>query len=130
MSINRRDFLKRSALAAAAAAIGVDSILGNTIKTLDKTGEAGATQTKGSVAWHKSVCRLCGTGCGVMLGVKDGKPFGIKGDSENTINKGLLCVKGFYLHKIITAKNRLLYPMIRKNGKLERASWEEALNLV
>ncbi len=130
MSINRRDFLKRSALAAAAAAIGVDSIFGSTIKTMSTTGEAGATQTKGAVTWHKSVCRLCGVGCGVMLGVKDGKPFGIKGDSENTINKGLLCVKGFYLHKMITAKNRLLYPMIRKNGKLERASWEEALNLV
>ena len=41
MSINRREFLKRSALVAAAAAIGVDSILGNTIKTIDKTGEAG-----------------------------------------------------------------------------------------
>ncbi|MDZ7764374.1 MAG: molybdopterin-dependent oxidoreductase [Melioribacteraceae bacterium] len=92
--------------------------------------EADFMQDSKGVQWHKSVCRLCGVGCGVMLGVKDDKPFGIRGDKENTINSGLLCVKGFYLNKMITAKNRLLYPMIRKNGKLTRATWDEALDLV
>jgi nitrate reductase NapA len=87
-------------------------------------------QDSKGVKWHKSVCRFCGVGCGVMLGVKDGKPVGIRGDKENTVNSGLLCVKAFYLHQMITAKNRLLYPMIRKNGKLTRATWDEALDLV
>ncbi|MHB8871935.1 MAG: twin-arginine translocation signal domain-containing protein, partial [Candidatus Doudnabacteria bacterium] len=59
MSLDRREFLKRSALAAAAAAIGVDSIFGKTI-------EAGAMQVRDGITWHKSVCRLCGVGCGVM----------------------------------------------------------------
>src|SRR3989337_1297498 len=106
MSISRRNFLKASALTAAAAAV------------------------QESVVWYKSVCRFCGVGCGVMLGVKDGKPFGIKGDKECPVNKGLLCVKGFYLHRMITAKNRLLHPLVRKNGKLEKASWDEAMDLV
>jgi len=121
MSISRRDFLKASALTTAATIIGVESLVDNKIF---------AAALQEGIVWHKSVCRFCGVGCGVMLGVKDGKPLGIKGDKENTINAGLLCVKGFYLHKVITAKNRLLYPLIRKNGKLERASWDEALNLV
>jgi nitrate reductase NapA len=121
MSISRRNFLKASAISAAVTAIGV--------VPFHKSGVLQAAVQEG-VVWHKTVCRFCGVGCGMMLGVKDGKPFGLKGDKENSINKGLLCVKGFYLHKMITAKNRLLHPMIRKNGKLEKASWDEAMNLV
>lgn len=117
MSMTRRDFVKLSAASAAAAVIGVDLF----------SGEALAAD---GTTWHKSVCRFCGVGCGVMLGVKDGKPYAIRGDKENTINKGLLCVKGFYLHKVITADNRLLHPLVRKNGKLEQATWDEAMELV
>src|SRR4030066_851241 len=121
MSISRRNFLKASALTAAAAAIGVEPLHKSSVL---------AAAVQESVVWYKSVCRFCGVGCGVMLGVKDGKPFGIKGDKECPVNKGLLCVKGFYLHRMITAKNRLLHPLVRKNGKLEKASWDEAMDLV
>ncbi|MEX1276061.1 MAG: nitrate reductase [Bacteroidota bacterium] len=121
MSINRRDFLRSSAISAAAASIGIESLLSP--RAFGKTF-APAT------IWHKSVCRYCGVGCGVMVGVENGKPTAVKGDSENTVNHGLLCVKAFYLHKIITAKNRLLFPLIRKDGKLQRGSWDEAMNLV
>ncbi len=65
-----------------------------------------------------------------MVGVKNGRVAAIKGDKENTINRGLLCVKGFYLHKIVYGKDRLLHPLIRKNGKLEKATWDEAMSLV
>ncbi|MDZ7767535.1 MAG: molybdopterin-dependent oxidoreductase [Melioribacteraceae bacterium] len=130
MSLSRRDFLRASALSAAATTLGIGSIFSNTAFAGAKLDEADFMQDSKGVQWHKSVCRLCGVGCGVMLGVKDDKPFGIRGDKENTINSGLLCVKGFYLNKMITAKNRLLYPMIRKNGKLTRATWDEALDLV
>lgn len=117
MPMTRRDFLKASAASAAAASIGMD--------WLHDSAYAAPAMT-----WHKSVCRFCGTGCGVMLGVENGKAVAVKGDKENTINHGLLCVKGFYLHKVINAKGRLLHPMIRKNGELVRATWEEAMTLV
>ncbi len=117
MPMTRRDFLKASAASAAAASIGMDWLLDN-------------AHAAPAMAWHKSVCRFCGTGCGVMLGVENGKAVAVKGDKENTINHGLLCVKGFYLHKVINAKGRLLHPMIRKNGELVRATWEEAMALV
>lgn len=119
MSIKRRDFLKASAAAAAAASIGVSFLPGSQGKLFAD-----------SMSWHKSVCRFCGTGCGVMIGKKNGKVVAIKGDSENTINKGHLCVKGFYLHKVVYAKTRLLHPMIKKNGKFEKVSWDEALDYV
>ncbi len=119
MELTRRDFIKLSAASTAAAAIGVDLFAGGDPALADS-----------GMAWHKSVCRFCGIGCGVMLGIKDGKPVAVKGDAENGINKGLLCVKGFYLHKVITAKGRLLYPLVRKNGELVQASWDEAMELI
>lgn len=130
MSLSRREFLRASALSAAATTLGIGSIFSNTAFAGIKIDENQFMEDSKGIKWHKSVCRFCGVGCGVMLGTKDGKPIGIRGDKENTINSGLLCVKGFYLNKMITAKNRLLYPMVRKNGKLTRATWDEALDLV
>ena len=118
MSLKRRDFLKTAAAAAAAASIDV---------TLPGMGNKLFAD---SLTWHKSVCRFCGTGCGVMIGKRDGKVVAVKGDKQNTINRGHLCVKGFYLHKIVYAKSRLLHPMVKKNGKFVRVSWDEALDLV
>jgi nitrate reductase NapA len=113
MSFNRREFLKGAAAASALAAIGAP------------TRALGAAPMR----WVKSVCRYCGTGCGVMIGVAEGKVVAVKGDLDNH-NRGLLCLKGFLLPQILSAPDRLLHPLVRKNGKLERASWDEALDLV
>ncbi len=118
MAISRREFLKLSAASAAAAMIGSVLPFGNKL------------YADSEIRWDKSVCRFCGVGCGVMLGIKNGKAVAVMGDKESTVNHGLLCVKGFYLHKIIYGKDRLLYPLVRKNGKLERATWDEAMTLV
>ena len=118
-SISRREFIKATAASSAAAAIGVSLIPG-----MDNSLFAGTT------TWHKSVCRYCGVGCGVMVGVRDGKIVAVKGDKKNTINNGLLCVKAFYLNRINYAKTRLLHPLVRKNGKLVKASWDEAMEVV
>jgi nitrate reductase (cytochrome) len=119
MSFSRRDFLKTTA--ATAALLSIDATVG---------AEGTEALASFGVNWHKTVCRYCGAGCGVMLGEQNGKPAGIQGDKQCTINKGLLCVKAFYLHQVITAKNRLTTPLIRKDGRLVEASWEEAMTLV
>lgn len=120
MAFSRREFIKSSAAATAAASIGVNLLSGS--KNNLFADEANT--------WHKSVCRFCGVGCGVMIQKKNGKVTAIKGDKENTINNGHLCVKGFYLHKIIQAKSRLLHPMVKKNGEFEQVTWDEALTTV
>ncbi|MEE8291644.1 MAG: nitrate reductase [Candidatus Tectomicrobia bacterium] len=79
--------------------------------------------------WHKGVCRFCGTGCGMMIGVKDEKVVDVKGD-EYAHNRGRLCIKGLANRDILYTEDRALYPMIRKNGELQRASWDEAMALV
>ncbi|MFW6330311.1 MAG: molybdopterin oxidoreductase family protein [Gemmatimonadota bacterium] len=119
MGFNRRDFLKATAASAALASIDA-SVGAKGVEALEGYG----------LAWSKTVCRLCGVGCGVMLGTEGGKPVAVRGDKENSINGGLLCVKGFYLNKMITADNRLTKPLVRKNGRLVETSWEEAMSLV
>ncbi len=79
--------------------------------------------------WVKGVCRFCGTGCGVLVGVKGGKVITVKGDPNNH-NAGFLCLKGALMPPIIYAKERVTQPLIRKNGQLTPASWDEAMNLV
>ncbi len=113
MNLNRRDLLKASAAASALAALGVSP-----------TALASA-----SVRWVKSVCRYCGTGCGLYVGVENGQVTQVKGDPDNH-NKGLLCVKGFLLPQILRTPDRVTQPLIRKDGKLTPATWDEALDLV
>jgi nitrate reductase NapA len=80
-------------------------------------------------SWHKGVCRFCGTGCGIMIGVRDGRVVDVKGD-EYAHNRGRLCIKGILNREILYVSDRALYPMIRRNGRLERATWDEAMSLV
>ena len=116
MNWTRRDFLRASAAASALVAIG-------SREALAAEGPAPAE------AWVKSVCRYCGTGCGLHVGVKGGKVVAVKGDKENH-NAGFLCLKGFLLPEIMRAPDRATHPLVRSGGKLVRATWEDALSLV
>lgn len=118
--IERRTFLKTSALAAASAAAA------------SRANAAGPTQstTPDGITWDKAPCRFCGTGCHVKVGVKDGKVVAIAGHPDAEVNKGLLCVKGYHVGGILYGKDRLTRPMLRKNGVLEPISWEEAIDTI
>jgi len=79
--------------------------------------------------WHKSVCRFCGTGCTIRVGMRDGRVVDIRGH-EAGHNKGVICVKGSMLRALPDIEGRLTRPMIRKGGKLVDAGWDEALDLI
>ncbi|MBI5473594.1 MAG: molybdopterin-dependent oxidoreductase, partial [Ignavibacteriae bacterium] len=121
MNVSRREFIKTSAAASAAAAIGLELLTSEKTQAQTPSGHA--------EKWVKSVCRYCGTGCGLYVGVKGNKVVAVKGDKENH-NKGFLCAKGYFLPAIVSAKTRLLSPMIKKDGKFVRATWDEAMGLV
>lgn len=114
MNVTRREFLKCAAASSALMAIGGPLAFAAKEQAVDH--------------WVKGVCRFCGTGCGVMVGVKDKKVVTVKGDPNN-LNAGFLCLKGALMTPIIYAKERITQPLIRKNGKLTPASWDEALDL-
>ena len=80
--------------------------------------------------WIQSACLLCSNDCGLDIGVKDGKIVGVRGRVEDRVNKGRLGPKGLHGWIANRSQDRLTKPLIRKNGKLEEASWDEAMNLI
>ena len=129
MKMTRRDYLKASAVATAATAAGVANTAGaNTLIT-----DAAKTGLK----WDKAPCRFCGTGCSVMLATKKGKLVASHGDVLSPVNRGLNCIKGYFLSKIMYGEDRLTRPLLRKaggkydkNGEFEPVSWDEAFDIM
>ena len=78
----------------------------------------------------KTVCPYCGVGCGIYLAVRGNEVVGVRGDPENPVNRGSLCVKGQFGLEFINHPDRLTTPLIRQNGELSEATWDEALDLV
>lgn len=128
-NLDRRKFLKTSAASIATASL-LASCEQKPKPQEPLTQKVGGELDQLGMEWDKSVCRFCGTGCGVLVGRKGDKVVATKGDPDCYSNKGLNCIKGYFLSKILYGKDRLTKPLIRKNGKLEEASWDEALDLV
>ena len=75
--------------------------------------------------WVFSTCGYCGVGCGLYIGVKDGKAVYTKGNPKHDVNMGTLCPKGLSEHQMLNSPERVLHPKIRKAGELHDASWDE-----
>ena len=78
----------------------------------------------------KTICSYCGVGCGIILGVRQGIIVNTRGDVDNPVNKGRLCVKGRFGYHYVNHPERLKSPLIKRNGKFIEATWDEALGLV
>lgn len=77
-----------------------------------------------------TTCIYCGCGCGLYL-VSDGKKLiGAYPSKNHPVSRGSLCVKGWNCHEFANDANRLTTPLIKKNGKFQDATWDEALNLI
>jgi len=74
-----------------------------------------------------SVCSYCGTGCGVLFEVLDGKLVGTLPMKTHPVNEGKLCIKGWNLHEHINSFMRLKSPLVRENGSLQKTTWNEAI---
>ena len=124
----RRDVIKSAAIAATVAAAGGTA--------LAPSAQA-QTASPDGIRWDKGVCRFCGTGCGVLMGVKGGRVVATQGDPDAPVNRGLNCIKGYFLSKIMYGQDRLMKPMLRmKNGKFDKngdfapISWDEAFQIM
>lgn len=77
-----------------------------------------------------TTCPYCGTGCSFNLVVVDGKVVDTAPYQRSPVNEGKLCAKGAYAHEFINSPDRLKTPLIKKNGRFEVASWDEAIALI
>jgi len=125
VKLNRRDFIKANAAAAAMSAAGMAA-----------PGTALA-QGKDEIRWDKAACRFCGTGCGVLVGTQEGRVVATQGDPDAPVNRGLNCIKGYFLSKIMYGSDRLKTPMLRmkdgkfdKNGDFKPISWKQAFDIM
>lgn len=125
LETTRRQFGRTAAMAAATSLIQ-----SRTMADPPKPPGGVALPVLPDVTWNKAPCRFCGTGCHVQVGVKDDKVVAITGDRQAEVNKGLLCVKGYHVGHILYGKDRLTTPLLRKDGKLEPISWDEAIDIV
>ncbi len=130
MSLNRRDFIKANAAAAAAASAGVSL-------AAPKAAPAAAKPVDNTLRWDKAPCRFCGTGCSVLVGVQGGRVVATQGDPDAEVNRGLNCIKGYFLSKIMYGADRLTTPLLRKkngvydkNGDFVPVSWDEAFDIM
>src|SRR5215217_9483225 len=128
MDVSRRAFLKAQAASAAAAAAGIG---------LPAQAQNIAAGPDIQLKWSKAPCRFCGTGCGVMVGVKEGKVVATHGDMQAEVNRGLNCVKGYFLSKVMYGHDRITRPLLRKrNGRYDKdgeftpVSWDEAFDVM
>ncbi|QDV26205.1 Periplasmic nitrate reductase precursor [Aureliella helgolandensis] len=119
-SVQRRQFIKASAMAAATAVTcGSDYSL-----------PILAAEPREGVAWDKAPCRFCGTGCHVQVGVQGGKVVAVAGDRNAEVNKGLLCVKGYHVGSALYGKDRLTKPLLRDGEGYREISWDEAIGVI
>ena len=78
----------------------------------------------------QSACVLCSNGCGVDIGVREGKIVGVRGRESDRVNLGRLGPKGLHGWEANNSTDRLRQPLIRKGGELRESSWDEAMDLV
>ena len=80
--------------------------------------------------WVHSCCILCSNGCGLDIGVKDGRMVGVRGRAVDRVNHGRLGPKGLYGWQANASPDRLTRPLVRDGGELREATWEEAMSLI
>ncbi|MFL6570305.1 MAG: nitrate reductase catalytic subunit NapA, partial [Burkholderiales bacterium] len=127
--ITRRQFIVRSAASAAAGAGGA---------LIPAHAQNIVTDAKqAQLKWSKAPCRFCGVGCGVNVAVKDGQVVATHGDPQAEVNRGVNCVKGYFLSKIMYGEDRLTRPLLRmKNGRYDKTgeftpvSWDQAFDVM
>ena len=77
-----------------------------------------------------TICPYCGCGCTLILHVRNNRIIRVTGDPAAGISGGMLCVKGRFGFDFVSHGERLTQPLVRRDGSLQPASWDEALDLV
>ena len=105
--------------------LGVDHG-GDRYAYVSEPGRGPVSGTRAVDRWVKTTCGYCSVGCGMRIGVRDGRAVAVEGDPDHPVNRGRLCPKGLSEHQMLAAEGRLLHPTV--DGT--RTTWDEALGRV
>jgi nitrate reductase (cytochrome) len=123
--VDRRTFLREAAVVSAATAASA-VVPGDLLP-------ASAAPSGGNLSapvWKKTPCRLCGVGCGLLVGVQNGRAVAVKGDPDSPVSKGSACAKGYHSVQALYGRDRLTRALVRREGVLTAVPLGEALDLV
>ena len=127
-NLTRRSFMKASALAAGAAA------LGSGVATVNNLVESDQAYAADEVKLVHTSCRACISNCGIIAHVQNGRVIKLEGDPADPMSEGRVCPKGLSGIQALYHPNRNKYPMKRVGerggNQWERISWEEAIDTI
>jgi predicted molibdopterin-dependent oxidoreductase YjgC len=82
------------------------------------------------MAQKLTTCTFCGVGCGLYLETSGNQVVGVYPSTSHPTNAGKICVRGWHVHEIASSPDRLKTPLLKKNGRLQAVSWDEALGFI
>jgi anaerobic selenocysteine-containing dehydrogenase len=109
-------------------ALGLDTLADRYAYALDEA--AGYTAARRVPdRWVPTTCGYCSVGCGMFIGVRNGRAVSVRGNPDHPVNAGALCPKGLSEHETIHAATRARHPLYRpsRKSKLSRVGWDHAL---
>jgi anaerobic selenocysteine-containing dehydrogenase/Fe-S-cluster-containing dehydrogenase component len=127
MALDRRDFLKSLGLVGATSLAGCS---GAPLQNLYSYLTPDESLVPGLAYWYATVCRACPAGCGILVRTREGRPVKLEGNPGHPVNRGSLCARGQAFVQGLYGRDRVTRPLVRRDGQLVEAGWEEALKLV
>ena len=126
--VRRRDFLKiLGVTGAAGATVGCNT---DTVERLIPYLVHPDETVPGVSTYYATTCRECASACGLIAEVRDGRTIKLEGNPAHPLNRGALCARGQAALQGLYNPDRYRTPMIRRNGALQHATWEQAMQLL
>src|SRR5512132_1357600 len=126
--VRRRDFLKVLGTAGAASSVvGCDHLR---VEKLIPYLVSPDDTVPGVSTYFASTCRECAAGCGVIAETRDGRAIKLEGNPAHPVNRGALCARGQAALQGLYNPDRYRHPMARRNGRLQRITWDEGIRLL
>ncbi len=114
--VDRRTFFKSlGVMSAASAAVGA---------------VPGAALPAKGPAWKRAPCRFCGVGCGLLVGIENGRAVAVRGDPDSPVSAGMACAKGYHSVEALYGRDRITSALVRRDGRLVAVPLPEAYDLV
>jgi nitrate reductase NapA len=123
--VDRRTFLK--GLGVVSAGTAASAVAASVTLPLSA---ALPPQRRDGPKWTKAPCRLCGVGCGLLIGTDKGRAVAVKGDADSPVSEGLGCVKGYSSVQALIGPDRITRARVRRNGAMVDVPLGDALDLV
>ncbi len=122
--IKRRDFLK--VLGVSSAGAGLIGCSTQKVEKLLPYVVPPEDITPGVATWYTTVCQECPAECGMWVKTREGRVVKVEGNPRHPVSQGALCARGHSSLQGLYSADRYTGPMIRENGQLRSATWEEA----